>query len=466
MRVDWRLLAADRTLVVAIASFGVLLAYSVVRSSQWVQAREQQRAAVLTENARDVAAAQQQLRDVAAERLSAEEAPFAGWVFTVNRPATLPTSPAAALSVGQADLYPFTTSVHLYTIKNALFKNYETESPGSLLAGRLDPAFVLVYVLPLVICALSYNLLSHEREDGTLALILSQPVRPERIVLGKVIARLGTLLLVAAAVMLVVLAAAGGIGSWPAAAPALGGALLLTIAYAAFWTAVGVRINASGHSSTYNAIAMFAVWLALTIIVPGALTVALTLIAPAPSRLIAIQTQRHLENQAASLGQRAMNEYQAERAELMPPGPPQWDDIQSRFIYTQTAQERRALPLVREYEARLDEQQRLVDRMQFLSPAVLFLESLNALAGTDRRRAREYARQVEAFVDQWRRYAVPRSFRQRHMTPADFDALPSFEFVEPPRARAHAHAIAAIVALVVAGLGIVGSAGRGIRVTM
>jgi ABC-2 type transport system permease protein len=463
MRVDWRLLAAERTLLVAIAFFALLLGYGALRGSQWVKVREQQRSDVLTASTRDVAKAKQQLLDIAAGRLPADDAPFAGWVFTVQRPATLPTSPAAALSIGQADLYPFNTSVDLYTVKNALFKNYETESPGSLVAGRLDPAFVLVYVLPLVICALIYNLLSQEREDGTLALVLSQPVRLESIVLAKVFARLGTLLLVATVVTLVALAAGGGVRSWSAAAPSLGGALLLTVAYAAFWTAVGVRVNASGHSSTYNAVALFALWLALTIIVPGALTVALTAMAPAPSRLVAVQIQRNLENQAASLGGGAMLEYSAERTELLPPGPPQWEDLQSRFIYTQTAQERRALPLVHEYQARLDEQQRLVDRWRFVSPALLFLESLNALAGTDRRRARDYTRQVEAFVDQWRLYSVPRSFRQQHLTPADFDALPSFDFVEPPRAQAYAHAAVAALTLFLSAVVIAVSARRAIR---
>jgi ABC-2 type transport system permease protein len=224
-----------------------------------------------------------------------------------------------------------------------------------------------------------------------------------------------------------------------------------------------VRINTLGQSSTYNAIALFAVWLTLSVIVPAALTMVLVVMAPPPSRLIAIQMQRNLENQAASLGRSAMLEYSAERAELLPPKAPDWEDIQSRFIYTQTAQERRALPLVQEYQARLDEQQRLVDRLQFASPAVLFLESLNALAGTDRRRAREYAHQVEAFVDQWRLYSVPRSLRQQHMTPADFDSLPSFDFVEAPRTRAYAHATVATATLFLAALVIAVSAGRAIR---
>jgi ABC-2 type transport system permease protein len=460
-RLDWRLLTTGRMLAVAI-SFALLLGYGVFRGTQWVEVRERERTAVLTASAGDGEAAKQQLLEIAAGRQTAEDAPFAGWVFTVQRPATLPTAAAAALSIGQADLYPFSTSVDLYTIKNALFKNYETESPISLLAGRFDTAFVLVYFLPLVICALTYNLLSQEREDGTLGLVLSQPVGLGAILLGKMIARLGVLLAATVTVVVLVLAAAGGI-RWHAAAPALAGALVLTLAYAAFWAVVGVRINAAGHSSTYNAVALFAVWLALTVIAPGVLPVALTVLAPPPSRLQTIHELRHLENEAASLGRRAMVEYEATRAELLPPGAPDWGDLQSRFIYTQTAQERRALPVVHDYQARLDQQQRLVDRLQFVSPAVLFLESLNALAGTDRRRAREYTRQVEAFVDRWRLYAVPRSFRQQPMTPADYGALPSFDFVEPPRAPAYTQAALATAVLLAATFAIAMSAGRAMR---
>ena len=42
--------------------------------------------------------------------------------------------------------------------------------------GRFDLAFVLIYLYPLLILALTYNLLSAEKEQGTLALALSQPV--------------------------------------------------------------------------------------------------------------------------------------------------------------------------------------------------------------------------------------------------------------------------------------------------
>ena len=65
----------------------------------------------------------------------------------------------------------------------------ELENPQRLLSGRLDLAFVLIYLYPLLILAISYNLLSAEQEQGTLALLLSQPVSLRTVILAKVAVR-------------------------------------------------------------------------------------------------------------------------------------------------------------------------------------------------------------------------------------------------------------------------------------
>ena len=65
----------------------------------------------------------------------------------------------------------------------------EIENPNRLLAGRFDLAFVIVFLYPLLILTLSYNMLSAEQEQGTLALTLSQPVSLRTLVSGKVLLR-------------------------------------------------------------------------------------------------------------------------------------------------------------------------------------------------------------------------------------------------------------------------------------
>jgi ABC-2 type transport system permease protein len=89
----------------------------------------------------------------------------------------LPPTPLAPVAVGQRDLQPqavrVNTDVHISAER-------ETETamsgPTRRMTGAFDLAFLFVVLFPLVIIALSYELLSGERERGTLAMLLSQPV--------------------------------------------------------------------------------------------------------------------------------------------------------------------------------------------------------------------------------------------------------------------------------------------------
>ena len=90
--------------------------------------------------------------------------------------ALLPPAALAPLSVGQSDLLPAHYKITLAS-REALFAGDELDNPTNLLAGSFDVAFVIVFLYPLLILALGYNLLSGEKESGILALTLSQPIR-------------------------------------------------------------------------------------------------------------------------------------------------------------------------------------------------------------------------------------------------------------------------------------------------
>ena len=104
------------------------------------------------------------------------------------RYAVMPPTPLAALAVGQSDLLPYYFKVTT-DAKETVLAAAELENPQRLLTGRFDLAFVLIYLYPLLILALTYNLLSAEKEQGTLVLALSQPVSLRTLLLGKVASR-------------------------------------------------------------------------------------------------------------------------------------------------------------------------------------------------------------------------------------------------------------------------------------
>ena len=105
----------------------------------------------------------------------------------------------------------------------------EIENPANLLSGRFDLAFVLTFCWPLLVLPLLYNVLSEEREAGTLALVASQPVSLRAVLAARLVVRGGLVV----RVTLVVVA-----GDRLALSGALQGRSLLPLA---IWTGSGRR---------------------------------------------------------------------------------------------------------------------------------------------------------------------------------------------------------------------------------
>jgi ABC-2 type transport system permease protein len=79
---------------------------------------------------------------------------------------------------------------------------------------------------------------------------------------------------------------------------------------------------------------------------------------------------------------------------------------------------RRARPVVDRCEQQLARQQRIIDRLRFLSPTVLMQNALNEVAGTGSPRHRHFLDQVDRFHAPWRGFVVPRIFEKARITDA------------------------------------------------
>ncbi|GAB3535948.1 hypothetical protein GCM10027443_25600 [Pontibacter brevis] len=90
--------------------------------------------------------------------------------FAVNHPGSW-----AGLSMGQRDVNPYYIKLRLLNLQSQLYES-ENINPLKVLSGNFDLAFVLVYLFPLLIIGLCFNILSAEKEQGTLPLLLSQPI--------------------------------------------------------------------------------------------------------------------------------------------------------------------------------------------------------------------------------------------------------------------------------------------------
>ena len=435
-----RLLWADRSLWLVCGLLALLLGFGLYNGLaettrreqvlERIRAQEPQREANNIERLRRVLAGQEQPDPFANPADPASVGSGMG-----ARHAVLPYRALAPLALGQSDMQPNYYRVS-YRSRASFMDDTELESPWHLLSGPFDAVFVIVYLLPLAILALSWNLLSSEREQGTLRLLMSQPLALRTLVGGKLALRalavLATLLVVLVSVLV---ATRPALLSFEGVAQ-LGATTAVVLAYGAFWFALAGAVNALGRSSAFNALLLVASWVLLVLLLPVLLNLAVSMASPAPSRIeLAARTRlaaiEGLNRYSKMLS--ADYRYVTQPDTLLP------KDGKFEVASRRRAQylvgrdtDREIEMLLDRFDAQLAAQQALVDRWSWLSPAIVANESLTTLAGTGSNRYLRFRKQVGRYHAEWKAFFEPRLLQGLAMTEADLRALPRFDWAEVP----------------------------------
>jgi len=470
---DWRTLAAERTVFVVTLLLALGFGYALYNGVAFARARREAVTAKLSENAKrhdshraDALRYERELNQPVKDPAKPPRMLFGSmpWLFagSLGLDAVQPAAPLAALSVGQADLYLPYTKISIFRGRHELFNEAENENPLSLLDGRFDLAFVIVYLLPLVIIALSYSLLSAEREQGTLALVLSQPLTLSRFALGKLLLR-GSLVIVPLLVFNVIGAqwSAGGFGGgvwWR---------LLLWCAvvtgYGLFWLLAALAVNALGRGSATNALWLAAIWLAVVLVIPSLVNLAAVSLYPMPARIEQVQAVREAVNEIEQTEEatRLVNFYRARPAFLPAGRTPETalDGATPQFVKTAapstlTAEEvaRRVAPMLARFDEQSRRQQRFADAARFLSPAMLTQFALNDLAGSGAARHESFRAQVEQYAAAHRIFFAPKVLRQERMMAADYDLYPRYQWREEPASTVARRVLIGVTGLLIPAL--------------
>jgi len=461
LRNEWRLLAADRALRIVLAVFAVLFVYALANGMAWERFQEGTVEAARTGNAERVQALEQELADIAnggrpSSPFRDPRAPNVLGGARGARTAVLEPGPLAALAVGQSDLLPYYYDVSIYTNESSFQQNGEVENPLNLMVGRFDLAFVTVYLLPLLVLALSFNVLSEEREQGTLALTLSQPVSARDVVGAKLAFRALLVVGLAAGVSLLGILATGGFGA--------SGRVLLWCAtvtlYALFWFALAAWVNSLRRSSAWNATVLVGAWLVLVVVLPAAVNIAAGLLHPLPSRVEMITAQREASNEAVNRRSELLARYLEDHPE-MAGGVVAEESGRAALAWAATdAVNQRLEEVTAVHDARRADQLALVRRYRFLSPALLAQEVLVDAAGTGDARFARFQSQVRAFAEEWRQFFVPAILAGEQMTAAALPDVPTFRFADEDSSQVAGRAaipltvLGGLVVLVIGGAGV------------
>lgn len=337
--------------------------------------------------------------------------------------AFLPPAPLPLLAIGQSDLKPSYEFVSLWNPQSTGFRA-ELENPALLQSGRFDLAFVLVWLFPLILLALVYDLVAGDRESGTLRMALAQGVAPWRWMLGRALVRSAPVLALA---LLAVLASSGLSGA-SASALDICFAALLVLAYGLFWIALALWVNTLARNAAAAAAALGAAWVLFVLVMPTLLNLAVESLHPTPSRPELVASARRASGEAERRGVELLTSFYDLHPELAPPG--MRADRAQQILTVQDEVQRAVDPVVARFDEQLARQQAAVGTWRVVSPAIAVQEALTDLAGTGYWRYHAFREQVKQLRREVADFYGPRIHRNEPIRRADLERLPRFAFRE------------------------------------
>ncbi|MDP1772763.1 MAG: DUF3526 domain-containing protein [Methylobacter sp.] len=364
--------------------------------------------------------------------------------------AVLPPTAFAATAIGQSDLNPPYIKVSSDN-KESFALNEEIENPGNLLIGNFDLAFVVVFLLPLLIIALSYNLLSAEHEQGTLAITMTNPVPLWVLIAGKLSFRVVLVFSLTASMTVIGLLVIGTDLSTMDSLVRLGWWIVLLFAYIQFWFALAAAVNALAKSSAQNALILTGLWIVILLVLPSFISIAVNVAYPVPSRVAMVGLIRAAQTDANKESDATVARFEQEHPEMTAMPLAKGDDTAAirKRVFVQQAAASRITQIMARYDRQLAQQQRIVDSLRFLSPAIVMQEALNAVAGTDNSRYQQLSLQVDAFHRVWQDFFLPKVLDNTPLTLADYQNFPRFAYAEQAISETGMRLLGALLGLVV-----------------
>ncbi len=430
LRKELRSMARDGRTVALTLAVAALLAGVLLASLQRHAAQMRETAAV--------AAATRQQWDAQGDKHPHRGAHFGHYVFR-------PDSVLAALDPGLTPYLGRALWLEPHRRNTTRFEPAADALPGERF-GRLDVAFVLSALLPLLVVALSFDALSRERESGTLRMLHGIGVSPWRLVAAKLLA---LLLAFGVAAATPLLAAAWGAADADPNADVLWRGAALAAAYllhVGIFVVVALTVSARAPSSHAALYLLLAWWLAAVLVVPRAAAAIADHLEPLPSAgsfWSAIQRdyQQGLpgDGDLAERGRRfdaeLMRRHGVARVEDLPAGAAALRRLE-RDRYADRVHQLHFDALWDRYARH----ERILRVAALLSPTLALRNLSMKLAGTDlshQRRfedhAERYRQQVNTAIDRWDAAHTRgfRSFEDRYAGEALWRAIPPFSYRPP-----------------------------------
>lgn len=431
---EWRLLTRSRMAVAALLLMLALSSLAVIAGMREVE-RQRETIARVTKLQHDEIAAR------AARQKPGGDAGYAAY-YTFH-PTWSPPSSASFLALGLRDTSPYLLRVRALSLQAQLHEG-ETLNPELALAGRLDFAFVLVYLAPLLLIALLYDLLSSERAAGRLRTLMAMPGGDHRLWLRRAALRSGLLFLCLVVPM--------AIGAWVSgtSAAVVVAVLLATLVYLLFWAGLALWVAAAAGSSAAKAIVLVGCWTVLVLVLPTLAHGVISRAVPVHQGAELMLAQRQLVHGAWDQPRdETMNRFFVLHPEWRATAPlPEAFHWKWYFAFQQLGDEGVAAQ-AGAYRHGLLERQRWTERAGWLLPSVAVQNLLHGVAGTDLVAQLDYQDAIARFHRRLRTFYYPYLFNDTAFGPEDFARQPVYE-PAPPQPASPGGSLPAVILAAIA----------------
>jgi len=434
---ELRLMLRSSTQMIALVLFVCLGAYSIYYGHSEIRKQENRLQGVadtIQKSRRHYLEAFKADTSTAAGKYAYESAAMPSLArFNYNFLAINPPTAMAGLSLGQRDLYRYYYILNAQNLYAQTLKG-DIDNPFKLSAGNFDLAFVCIYLLPLLIIALSFDVLSAEQDLGTLSLISTTSFSLKQIVAQKIRFRcLLVLLLVMVLSLGAFLCSGPGLQLLPAVFW-----LMVLFAYSGLWFAIMYLIISFKMNTSLNAISGIVVWICLLIVVPALINL-----------LVANGQKQQASSLASLMRSRNMPEKEDAMREVLGdfyayyPALKPIDTTKTPFFFFQgysaflMVDQMKSKKLVDELYRSVKRRDQKVGYFNLISPAVYSQELLNHLSGTDMDREFQFKAAIEKYHQKIFWFSNQALFGNRMLRAKDYAHAPRFSFKPAPFSMEH-----------------------------
>jgi ABC-2 type transport system permease protein len=342
---------------------------------------------------------------------------YYGFHLTYSEPSNL-----VFAALGERDVYPWKHRIRMLALEGQI---YESDTQNAELAqiGKIDFAFVISALSPLIIILIFHDLFASERANGRYDFLVTTAASASTLWMARALVRF-------IAVSLCLL-----LPFWIGAM--LSGALikdvlwltLLSILYFIFWTVISLYIGKKAQSAPKVASKLIGLWVLTAIVIPtlGDYAVKGTVDSPQGGEIL--MTQREAVNDAWDIPvdttMSAFFKLYPEYQNHMPGEGFNW----SWYYAFQHMGDEAAAPLSTEFREASKQKYTLAGKVALLSPPMLIHRAFTAKAESDAPAAYEYEQSIRQYHKALREFYYPWLFSTSKVEDDFYQKLPQYELM-------------------------------------